>query len=111
MWHIASLAQQTAYSGTGLDQSFCAVCFQWCSDTEHTLRWLQSAACALLRVVMPLHQLSATKRCAQVLVWSIADHVTTLTATGKMHNAVKGERLQNRTKLEVQAPPATLPRC
>jgi len=43
-----------------------------------------------------------------VLVWSIADHVTTLTATGKMHNAVKGERLQNRTKLEVQAPPSTL---
>ena len=37
----------------------------------------------------------------QVLVWSIADHVTTLTATGKMHNAVKGEKLKNRTKLEV----------
>jgi hypothetical protein len=38
----------------------------------------------------------------QVLVWSIADHVTTLTATGKMHNAVKGEKLKNRTKLEVR---------
>ena len=48
------------------------------------------------------------QQCAQVLVWSIADHVTTLTATGKMHNAVKGERLQHRTKLEVQARPATL---
>ena len=39
----------------------------------------------------------------QVLVWSIADHVTTLTATGKMHNAAKGEKLKNRTKLEVLA--------
>lgn len=38
----------------------------------------------------------------QVLVWSIADHITTLTATGKMHNAVKGEKLQHRIKLEVQ---------
>ena len=35
-------------------------------------------------------------------MWSIADHVTTLTATGKMHNAVKGEELQHRTKLEVR---------
>ena len=44
----------------------------------------------------------------QVLVWNIEDHVTTLTATGKMHNAVKGEKLQNRTKLEVRVVSAVI---
>ena len=54
---------------------------------------------------MALRKFVNSEQCAQVLVWSIADHVTTLTATGKMHNAVKGEKLQHRTKLEACIPP------
>lgn len=44
-------------------------------------------------------------RCTlQVLIWSIADHVTSLTMTGSKDNATKGVKLQHRTKLEARSP-------
>ena len=38
----------------------------------------------------------------QVLIWSIADHVTSLTASGGKGNGPKGEKLAHRIKLEVR---------
>ena len=55
--------------------------------------------------------LAGVQTAAQVLVWNLGDHVTSLSAIGSMPStAFPQSRLQHQTKLQVR-PPAHPPRC